>query len=98
MGLTEKQGGSDVSANLTEAGQPNPIDVVCLKDKMGNRPNASAELELDGTWARRLGDEGRGVRTIIEMVAATRLDALSVRSARAPGRAGDCRASRRTDP
>ena len=57
-------------------GTRNRLDVVRLKDKLGNRSNASAELELDGTWARRLGDEGRGVRTIIEMVAATRLDCV----------------------
>ena len=50
--------------------------MVRLKDKLGNRSNASSELELDGTWAQRLGDEGRGVRTIIEMVAATRLDCV----------------------
>ncbi|GAA3293966.1 hypothetical protein GCM10020295_17280 [Streptomyces cinereospinus] len=47
-----------------------------LKDKLGNRSNASAEVEFDGTWARRVGEEGRGVRTIIEMVAATRLDCV----------------------
>ena len=123
MGMTEKQGGSDVRANLTEArpggpdgeyvldghkwftsapmndvflvlaqapggltcfvvprvlpdGSRNRIDVVRLKDKLGNRSNASSEIELHGTWARRLGDEGRGVRTIIEMVAATRLDCV----------------------
>ena len=57
-------------------GTRNPIDVVRLKDKLGNRSNASSELELHGTWAQRLGDEGRGVRTIIEMVAATRLDCV----------------------
>jgi putative acyl-CoA dehydrogenase len=121
--MTEKQGGSDVRANLTEArptsvegeytlhghkwftsapmndvflvlaqapggltcflvprvlpgGERNRLDVVRLKDKLGNRSNASSELELHGTWARRLGDEGRGVRTIIEMVAATRLDCV----------------------
>ncbi|GAA3144626.1 acyl-CoA dehydrogenase family protein [Streptomyces rameus] len=45
-----------------------------LKDKLGNRSNASAEVEFDGTWARRVGEEGRGVRTIIGMVSATRLD------------------------
>ena len=50
--------------------------MVRLKDKLGNRSNASSELELDGTVAVRLGDEGRGVRTIIEMVAATRLDCV----------------------
>jgi putative acyl-CoA dehydrogenase len=123
MGMTEKQGGSDVRANLTEArptsvdgeytlhghkwftsapmndvflvlaqapgglscflvprslpsGQRNQLDVVRLKDKLGDRSNASAEIEFDGTWAQRLGDEGRGVRTIIEMVAATRLDCV----------------------
>ena len=123
MGMTEKQGGSDVRANVTEArptsvegeytlhghkwftsapmndvflvlaqaeagvtcflvprvlpdGTRNRIDVVRLKDKLGNRSNASSELELDGTLAVRLGDEGRGVRTIIEMVAATRLDCV----------------------
>jgi putative acyl-CoA dehydrogenase len=123
MGMTEKQGGSDVRANLTTAtptsvdgeylldghkwftsapmddvflvlaqapggltcfvvprvlpdGSLNRLDVVRLKDKLGNRSNASAELELRGTWGQRLGDEGRGVRTIIEMVAATRLDCV----------------------
>ncbi len=123
MGMTEKQGGSDVRANVTVArptaedglytlhghkwftsapmndvflvlaqaddgltcfvvprvlpdGTRNRFDVVRLKDKLGNRSNASGELELDGTLARRLGDEGRGVRTIIEMVAATRLDCV----------------------
>ncbi len=123
MGMTEKQGGSDVRANLTEArptaidgeytlhghkwftsapmndvflvlaqapgglscflvprvlasGERNRISIVRLKDKLGNRSNASSELELEGTWAQRLGDEGRGVRTIIEMVAATRLDCV----------------------
>ena len=123
MGMTEKQGGSDVRANVTEArpstadgeytlhghkwftsapmndvflvlaqaaggvtcfvvprvlpdGTRNRLDVVRLKDKLGNRSNASSELEFDGTVAHRLGDEGRGVRTIIEMVAATRLDCV----------------------
>ncbi|MGZ4534155.1 MAG: acyl-CoA dehydrogenase family protein [Nocardioidaceae bacterium] len=123
MGMTEKQGGSDVRANVTVArptsvegeytlhghkwftsapmndvflvlaqaaggvtcflvprvladGTRNRLDVVRLKDKLGNRSNASSELEFDGTWAQRLGDEGRGVRTIIEMVAATRLDCV----------------------
>jgi putative acyl-CoA dehydrogenase len=123
MGMTEKQGGSDVRANVTVAtptavegeytlsghkwftsapmndvflvlaqapggltcfvvprvlpdGTRNQLDVVRLKDKLGNRSNASAELEFRSTWAQRLGDEGRGVRTIIEMVAATRLDCV----------------------
>ncbi|MDI2125151.1 acyl-CoA dehydrogenase family protein [Yinghuangia seranimata] len=121
MGMTEKQGGTDVRANTTEAvplaadgeylltghkwfcsapmcdvflvlaqapggltcflvprvlpdGSRNVFQLQRLKDKLGNRSNASSEVEFDGTWARRLGDEGRGVRTIIDMVAATRLD------------------------
>jgi len=128
MGMTEKQGGSDVRANTTravpEAGGPLEVGVTyrltghkwfcsapmsdvflvlaqapggltCfvvprvlddgtrntwmlqrLKDKLGNRSNASAEVELDGTWGVRLGDEGRGVPTIVAMVSATRLDCV----------------------
>ncbi len=127
MGMTEKQGGSDVRANTTRAapdpagplgegsalltghkwfcsapmsdaflvlaqapggltcyllprvlpdGSRNVFALQRLKDKLGNRSNASSEVELDGTWAARLGDEGRGIRTIIEMVAATRLDCV----------------------
>ncbi|MFD5010918.1 acyl-CoA dehydrogenase family protein [Streptomyces chartreusis] len=123
MGMTEKQGGSDVRANTTTAtplaesgtyslsghkwfcsapmsdgflvlaqapdgltcflvprvladGGRNVFRIQRLKDKLGNRSNASGEVEFDGTWARRVGEEGRGVRTIIEMVAATRLDCV----------------------
>lgn len=123
MGMTEKQGGSDVRANRTAArplsedgayeltghkwfcsapmsdgflvlaqapggltcflvprvledGTRNVFLIQRLKDKLGNRSNASAEVEFDGTWARRVGEEGRGVRTIIGMVAATRLDCV----------------------
>ncbi|MFF0161387.1 acyl-CoA dehydrogenase family protein [Streptomyces sp. NPDC005263] len=123
MGMTEKQGGSDVRATTTAAtplaedgtyeltghkwfcsapmsdgflvlaqapegltcflvprvladGDRNVFMIQRLKDKLGNRSNASAEVEFDGTWARRVGEEGRGVRTIIEMVAATRLDCV----------------------
>jgi putative acyl-CoA dehydrogenase len=55
-------------------GDRNAFRIQRLKDKLGNRSNASAEIELDGAVARRLGEEGRGVRTIVEMVNATRLD------------------------
>ncbi|MBC3841937.1 DNA alkylation response protein [Streptacidiphilus sp. 4-A2] len=123
MGMTEKQGGSDVRANTTRAvplaasgeylltghkwfcsapmsdvflvlaqapgglscfvlprvlpdGSRNTFSIQRLKDKLGNRSNASSEVEFDGTWAQRLGEEGRGVATIIEMVAATRMDCV----------------------
>lgn len=52
----------------------NAIHLLRLKDKLGNRANASAEIEYHGALAHRLGDEGQGVRTIIEMVHHTRLD------------------------
>jgi putative acyl-CoA dehydrogenase len=57
-----------------EDGTQNPLHLMRLKDKLGNRANASAELEFPGTWAERLGEEGAGVRTIIAMVHHTRLD------------------------
>lgn len=58
-------------------GSRNPFHIQRLKDKLGNRSNASSEIEYRDTWARRLGDEGRGVRTILEMVHHTRLDCVS---------------------
>jgi putative acyl-CoA dehydrogenase len=123
MAMTEKQGGSDVRANTTQAvatgadgehlltghkwfcsapmcdaflvlaqapgglscfllprvlddGARNGFRIQRLKDKLGNRSNASAEIELDGAWAVMVGEEGRGVRTIIEMVNHTRLDCV----------------------
>ena len=57
-------------------GTRNPFHLQRLKDKLGNRSNASSEVEFDGTWARMLGEEGRGVPTIIEMVNHTRLDCV----------------------
>ena len=122
MGMTEKQGGSDVRANTTVAtpapdgtyrlrghkwftsapmcdlflvlaqapagltcflvprvlpdGTRNPFRIQRLKDKLGNRSNASSEPEFDETVAWPVGAEGQGVRTIIEMVAMTRLDCV----------------------
>ncbi len=122
MGMTEKQGGSDVRANTTRAhsiggdeyelighkwffsapmsdaflvlaqapagitcfllprwkpdGARNAVNLMRLKDKLGNWSNASSEVEFTGAWARRIGDEGRGVPTILEMVALTRLDCM----------------------
>jgi putative acyl-CoA dehydrogenase len=61
---------------VLDDGSRNPFHLQRLKDKLGNRANASAEVELDQTLGVRVGDEGRGVTTIIEMVAATRLDCI----------------------
>ena len=125
MGMTEKQGGSDVRSNTTRArrsgdgpwgeeflitghkwffsapmcdghlvlarteergptclfvprwrpdGSRNPIEIQRLKDKVGNRSNASSEVEFKDAWGVRVGDEGRGISTIIEMATFTRLD------------------------
>jgi len=54
----------------------NGFHIRRLKDKLGNRSNASAEIELRDAWAARLGPEGRGVATIIDMVVHTRLDCV----------------------
>lgn len=124
MGMTEKQGGTDVRANTTRAeplegagpgrlyaitghkwfmsapmsdaflvlaqaagglscflmprfrddGALNAIHIQRLKDKLGNRSNASSEVEFDAAHARLVGEEGRGVPVIIDMVTHTRLD------------------------
>ncbi len=57
-------------------GTRNRIQLQRLKDKLGNRSNASSEIEFHGTLAHLIGEEGRGVRTIIEMVNFTRLDCV----------------------
>jgi putative acyl-CoA dehydrogenase len=119
MGMTEKQGGTDVRANITRAtrdgdayritghkwfmsapmcdaflvlaqaeeglscffmprfapdGSVNAIHFQRLKDKLGNRSNASSEVEFADAYAERVGDEGKGIRTIIQMVQLTRQD------------------------
>jgi putative acyl-CoA dehydrogenase len=58
-------------------GTRNTIFVQRLKNKLGNRSNASSEIEYHDTWAQMIGEEGRGVRTIVSMVHHTRLDAGS---------------------
>jgi putative acyl-CoA dehydrogenase len=57
-------------------GTRNRFHIQRLKDKLGNRSNASSEVEFDGAWARMVGADGRGVPTIIEMVNHTRLDCV----------------------
>jgi putative acyl-CoA dehydrogenase len=124
MGMTERQGGTDVRTNTTKAvpvqgggpgreyvltghkwfmsapmsdaflvlaqapkglscflmprflpdGTVNALRFQRLKDKLGNRSNASSEVEFEGASAWLVGEEGRGVPVIIEMVSATRLD------------------------
>jgi putative acyl-CoA dehydrogenase len=119
IGMTEKQGGTDVRSNVTRAerdgdayritghkwfmsapmcdaflvlaqageglscffmprfrpdGSVNAIEFQRLKDKLGNRSNASSEVEFTGAYAERVGDEGKGIRTIIQMVQLTRQD------------------------
>ena len=55
-------------------GSVNAIQFQRLKDKLGNRSNASSEVEFAGAYAMRVGDEGKGIRTIIQMVQLTRQD------------------------
>ncbi len=57
-------------------GERNAIHIMRLKDKLGDRANASAEIEYRGAWAQMIGENGKGVRTIIEMVQHTRLDCV----------------------
>src|SRR5204862_6881067 len=61
---------------VLEDGTRNRFHLQRLKDKLGNRSNASSEVEFAGAWARMIGEEGRGVPTIIEMVNQTRLDCV----------------------
>ncbi|GAB3389482.1 DNA alkylation response protein [Humibacter soli] len=61
---------------VLDDGTRNVFRIQRLKDKLGNRSNASSEVEFDGTVGFAVGEPGRGVRTIIEMVARTRLDCV----------------------
>ena len=76
--LTLAQSKSGISCffvpRILPDGQKNRFFIQRLKDKLGNKSNASSEIEYDKTWAMLIGEEGRGVRTIIDMVHHTRLD------------------------
>ncbi|MGY1720197.1 acyl-CoA dehydrogenase family protein [Blastococcus sp. SYSU DS0552] len=78
--LVLAQTGSGLSCFLVPrvlpGGERNVFRIQRLKDKLGNKSNASSEIELDGTVGWLLGEEARGVRTIIEMVGQTRLDCV----------------------
>ena len=80
LAQTDHGGGSALSCFLVprvlEDGTRNVFRIQRLKDKLGNKSNASSEIELDGTIGHLVGEPGRGVRTIIEMVARTRLDCV----------------------
>ena len=58
-------------------GSRNVFLIQRLKDKVGNRSNASSEVEFDDTWGRMVGEEGRGIATIMDMVGHTRLDVIT---------------------
>ncbi len=58
-------------------GERNTVHIMRLKDKLGNKSNASSEIEYRDTYAQMIGEEGRGVATIIEMVHHTRLDTMA---------------------
>ncbi len=60
----------------TPDGTRNPFHIQRLKDKLGNRSNASSEVEFERAWAVMIGEDGRGVPTILEMVTHTRLDCV----------------------
>lgn len=60
----------------TPEGKRNGFHIDRLKPKLGNRSNASAEVRFEGAWARRIGEEGRGIPAIMEMVQHTRLDCI----------------------
>jgi len=61
---------------ILEDGRHNALRIMRLKDKLGNRANASAEIEYHGTHAELLGEPGHGIATILEMVSHTRLDCV----------------------
>ena len=61
---------------VLDDGSRNVFRIQRLKDKLGNRSNASSEVEFENTVAHLVGEEGRGVRTILEMVSRTRLDCI----------------------
>jgi putative acyl-CoA dehydrogenase len=76
--LAQAEGGLScfLMPRITPDGERNAFHIQRLKDKLGNRSNASSEVEFRGAWARLVGEEGRGVPTIIDMVNHTRLDCV----------------------
>ena len=77
LGYTDKGLSCFLVPRITDDGARNAIHLMRLKDKLGNRSNASAEIEYHGATGWLIGDEGRGVATIIDMVHHTRLGTIS---------------------
>jgi putative acyl-CoA dehydrogenase len=76
LAQTEDGIGCFLVPRVLDDGTRNVFRIQRLKDKLGNRSNASSEVEFDGTVGYAVGEPGRGIRTIIEMVARTRLDCV----------------------
>ena len=76
LAYTDKGLSCFLAPRWTPSGERNAIEIMRLKDKLGDRANASSEIEYHGAYAVLIGEEGRGVRTIIEMVHHTRLDCI----------------------
>jgi putative acyl-CoA dehydrogenase len=76
LAYTDKGLSCFLAPRWTDEGKRNAIQIMRLKDKLGDRANASSEIEYHGATATLIGEEGRGVRTIIEMVNHTRLDCI----------------------
>jgi putative acyl-CoA dehydrogenase len=76
LAQTEQGLGCFLVPHVLDDGTRNVFRIQRLKDKLGNRSNASSEVEFDGTVGFAVGEPGRGVHTIIEMVARTRLDCV----------------------
>lgn len=76
--LAQTDGGLScfLAPRVLDDGSRNPFVIARLKDKLGNRSNASAEIEFEGTHAWIVGEPGRGIQTIVEMVNQTRLDCI----------------------
>lgn len=78
--LAQSEGAENLSCFLVPRWRPdgskNPLQIIRLKDKMGNVSNASCETELRGAFGWMIGEEGRGIANILEMVALTRFDCM----------------------
>jgi putative acyl-CoA dehydrogenase len=77
LAYTEKGLSCFLVPRIKPDGERNTIHIMRLKDKLGNKSNASSEIEYHNTYAQMIGEDGRGVSTIIDMVHHTRLDTMA---------------------